>query len=45
MLWKKIKSNTRQFIKEIFNKKDKFSFLEGIIISKIKKIVFLTLFK
>ena len=38
MLWKKIKSNTRQFIKRnFFNKKNKFSFLEGIIISKIKK--------
>lgn len=38
MLWKIIKSNTREFIKRnFFNKKDKFSFLEGMIISKIKK--------
>ena len=38
MLWKKIKFDTRQFIKRnFFNKKDKFSFLEGMIISKIKK--------
>lgn len=38
MLWKKFIFDTRQFIKRnFFNKKDKFSFLEGMIISKIKK--------
>lgn len=38
MFWKNTLNDTRNFIKRnLFNKKDKFSFLEGFIISKIKK--------